>query len=88
MSFTSTSSNRLLSIYITLGQYPILRTRIHAAMRHELFTRGIIQPQSFEGEVREMAIRSQQQEGLINPYGEEPAEIWDMRVECVTSSPR
>ena len=58
MSFSAKSSDRLLSIYLTLGQYPILSTRIEARMRRELFARGIIQPPAFEAEVREMAIRS------------------------------
>jgi len=83
MPFSPTSSDRLLSIYLTLGQYPILSTRINAVMRRELFSRGIILPADFEGEVREMAIHSQQQEGLVNPYSEEPAEIWDLRINRV-----
>ena len=29
---------------------------------------------------REMAIQSQEREGLRNPFGEEPAEVWDMRL--------
>ncbi|GAP12864.1 phosphoenolpyruvate synthase/pyruvate phosphate dikinase [Longilinea arvoryzae] len=83
MAYSPTSSERLLSIYLTLGQYPILSTRIHNRMRRELFTRGIIQQHAFESEVRDMAIRTQTQEGLVNPYGEEPAEIWDMRLNRV-----
>lgn len=83
MPFSPTSSDRLLSIYLTLGQYPILSTRINAVMRRELFARGIILPTDFEAEVREMAIHSQQQEGLVNPYSEEPAEIWDLRINRV-----
>ncbi|NMB68792.1 MAG: hypothetical protein GYA20_08520 [Chloroflexi bacterium] len=83
MSFSAKSSDRLLSIYLTLGQYPILSTRIEARMRRELFARGIIQPPAFEAEVREMAIRSQQQEGITNPYSDEPAEIWDLRINRV-----
>ncbi|TLN23086.1 hypothetical protein FDZ74_04090, partial [bacterium] len=83
MSFSPTSSDRLLSIYLTLGQYPILSTRIYARLRKELFTRGIIQQPAFESEVREMAIHTQQEEGLVNSYGEEPAEIWDLRLNRV-----
>ena len=83
MAYSATSSDRLLSIYLTLGQYPILSTRIQARMRRELFVRGIIQPPAFEAEVHEMAIRSQQQEGITNPYSDEPAEIWDLRINRV-----
>lgn len=83
MSYYPNSSERLLSIYLALGQYPILSTRIYSRMRRELFTRGIIRQQAFDAEVRDMAIRTQQQEGLVNPYGEEPAEIWEMRLSRV-----
>jgi len=80
MSFVPAPSDELLSIYLTLGQYPILNNRIRARMRKELFDRGIITIQQFETEVRQAAIRSQTQEGLRNPYGEEPPEIWDLRL--------
>jgi hypothetical protein len=79
MSFVPAPSDELLSIYLTLGQYPILNNRIRARMRKELFDRGIITIQQFETEVRQAAIRSQTQEGLRNPYGDEPPEIWDLR---------
>ena len=31
-------------------------------------------------EAREKAIRSQEMEGLHDPFSEEPAELWDMRL--------
>jgi len=80
MSFSPTSTDRYLSIHLALSQYPILSSRIRARMRRELFDRGIITPQGFEAKVREMAISSQQIEGLHNPYSEEAVEIWDIRV--------
>ncbi len=80
MSFTPAPSDQLLSIILTLGQYPILNSRIRARMRKELFERGIISQPDLEAEVRREAIRSQSQEGLSNPYGDESAEIWDLRV--------
>ncbi|HTX78510.1 MAG TPA: PEP/pyruvate-binding domain-containing protein, partial [Longilinea sp.] len=80
MSFTPTSSESLLSIYLALGQYPILSTRIRARMRRKLFERGIIDPQKLEADAREKAILSQKQEGLRNPFGEEPQEIWEQRL--------
>lgn len=80
MAFNSTSSERLLSIYLALGQYPVLAGRIRGRMRLELFERGIIQPQEFEAEVREKAILSQEQEGLIRPFETEPSDIWEQRL--------
>jgi hypothetical protein len=83
LTFTPTSSDRLLSIYLALGQYPILSSRIRARMRRELFEKNIIQAQVFEAEVREAALRSQEREGLRNPFNDEPAELWDMRTSRV-----
>ena len=40
----------------------------------------MIVPQAFEAEAREKAIRSQTLEGLHDPFSEEPAEIWEMRL--------
>jgi hypothetical protein len=80
MNFIPAPSDELLSIYLTLGQYPILNNRIRARMRKELFSRGVITIQQFEAEVRQAAIRSQTQEGLTNPYGEESPEVWDLRL--------
>ena len=42
MSTTPQHSDPILSIHLTLIEYPILSTRIRARMRQELFTRGII----------------------------------------------
>ncbi len=83
MSIESNSTDRLLTIYLALGQYPILSSRIRARMRRVLFDRGIIQPQAFESRVREMAIRSQDREGIQDPYGEEAADIWDFRIQRI-----
>ncbi|PJF45663.1 MAG: hypothetical protein CUN48_17745, partial [Candidatus Thermofonsia Clade 3 bacterium] len=48
-----------------------------------LFARGVITPAAFEAEVREMAVRSQAREGLRDPFSEEPAEVWEMRLSRV-----
>lgn len=80
MALPSVSSDRTLSIYLALIQYPILRTQIRARMRRELFNRGIITPQAFESEVREHAIRSQAREALHNPFEDEPANVWELRL--------
>jgi hypothetical protein len=76
-------SDRILDIYLTLRQYPILRNRIRARMRRELFERGIVTPEVFEASVREKAIQSQAREGLRNPYMEEDDGIWEKRLERV-----
>lgn len=81
MTLNSNSTDRLLSIYLALGQYPILSSRIRARMRRLLFERGIIQPQAFENRVREMAILAQEREGIRDPYNEEASEIWDLRMQ-------
>ncbi|HUV15419.1 MAG TPA: PEP/pyruvate-binding domain-containing protein [Pelolinea sp.] len=79
MQSYSNSADRLMSITLALGQYPILCGRIRARMREELFKRGVSDKQEFEAQVRKQAIQSQELEGLRNPMGEEPAEIWEER---------
>jgi len=76
----SNSTDRLMSISLAMGQYPILSDRIRARMREELFHRNIITKQDFESEVREKALQSQQREGVANPVGEEPADVWEKRL--------
>jgi hypothetical protein len=68
-----------MSITLALGQYPILSGRIRSRMRHELFKRGIIEKHAFEELIRKQAIQSQEREGLSNPVGEEPTEVWEER---------
>ena len=76
-------SERVLDIYLTIRQYPILRERIRARMRRELFERGIVTPEAFEADVKEKAIQSQKREGLHNPYAEETDDIWEKRLRRV-----
>lgn len=52
-------------------------------MRHELFARGIITAEAFEAELRQKAIESQIREGLHDPYVEESAEMWELRLERI-----
>jgi hypothetical protein len=80
MALPSVSTDQALRIYLALAQYPILSTQIRARMRRELFERGVIGPQLFESEVREHAIRSQAREALHNPFAEEPANVWELRL--------
>jgi hypothetical protein len=85
MTFPSASTDRVLRIYSALAQYPILRVRMRARMRRELFERGVITSQQFEAEVRDRAIESQAREGLHNPFEEEPVEVWETRQQRVRS---
>jgi len=71
---------QILTIYLTIRQYPILRERIRARMRQELYTRGIISAEAFEAEVREHAIQSQRREGLHDPFTEESDNVWQRRL--------
>ena len=80
MTLPPPSADRTLNIYLSLAQYPILSSKIRAHMRLELFNRGVITQQAFETEVREKAIRSQTMEGVYNPFSEEPADIWELRL--------
>ena len=78
------SSDTLLKIYLTLGQYPILSSRVRLRMLGELIERGAVDPQTFEGEVSQMAYTSQRLEGLKDT-GEESDEIWAQRISSVRS---
>jgi hypothetical protein len=80
MTLPPAPSDRTLHIYLALAQYPILKTQIRARMRRELFGHGIITPIDFEAEVKKKAIRSQKLEALGDPFAEEPADIWDLRL--------
>ncbi len=79
MDFLPNSSERLLSLTLALGQYPILAPRIRARMRLELFTRGIIDQKDFETQVRQEAVQTQKLEGIHDPFNEEPSELWEKR---------
>lgn len=72
-----------IDIYVKLAQFPILADRLRDRMRQELFRRGIITPDKFEHEVRELSIASQLREGLSDPYYEEDSHTWQMRVERI-----
>jgi hypothetical protein len=76
-------SDRVLSIYLTLTEYPILSARIRHIMRKQLFARGVISREDFDAEARQKAIQSQFREGLHDPYGEEAADTWGERLRIV-----
>lgn len=79
MTLPPSATDRLLSIYLVLSQYPILSTQVRELMRQELFGRRFVDPQAFEQEVIRKSIQSQEREGLQEPQIEEPAEVWEQR---------
>ncbi len=83
MVFDTSSFPKVLTLHLELSQYPILASRIRERMRQELFERGVITPEAFEGEVREKAIQSQRREGLKDPMDEEPPDVWSRRVAII-----
>ena len=79
MTLPPSATDRLLSVYLVLAQYPIISSRIRDLMRRELFNLGFLDPDEFEQEVIRKAIQSQEREGLQRPQIEEPAEVWERR---------
>src|SRR5512136_341995 len=80
MTLPSISTEKTLRIYLALAQYPILSNQIRARMRRAIFEHGVISQQDFETEVRRQAIHSQAREALHDPYVEEPADVWELRL--------
>jgi hypothetical protein len=76
-------SDRVLSIYLTLTEYPILSSRIRLIMRKQIFERGVLSREAFDAETRQKAIQSQLREGLNDPYSQEAAETWEERLRIV-----
>ncbi len=74
---------KVLHLYLTISQYPVLSRTIRARMREELFARGIVTPEAFEREVHQKAIESQRREGIRNPLYEESPADWDKRVRYI-----
>lgn len=68
-----------IDIYIKLAQYPTLAHDIRVRMRDEIFQRGIIDQETFNAEIKTKALESQRREGLFDPFGQEPAHIWQKR---------
>jgi hypothetical protein len=83
MTLPSGSTDKTLRIYLALMQYPVLSAQIRARMRRALFERGVITQSAFEAEAREKAIRSQEREAIHDPYTEEPAEVWELRLSFI-----
>ncbi len=83
MTFPTPRSDQATRIYLALAQYPILQTPIRERMRQAMFDAGVITPKKFEAEVRKQALESQKREGLEDPFGEETAETWEVRLSRV-----
>ncbi|MGF1506604.1 MAG: PEP/pyruvate-binding domain-containing protein [Anaerolineae bacterium] len=83
MSIDPYNMPKVFQLYLEISQYPILQQQIRQRMREEIFARGIVTPQTFDEEVRERAIQSQQIEGLTDPLMQEPAHLWQRRIEKV-----
>ncbi len=79
MTLPPSATDRLLSVYLVLSQYPILSSRIRDLMLKELFQQGFLDQKEFEKEVISKAIQSQEREGLQHPQIEEPAQVWERR---------
>jgi len=75
------ASPKVLAIHLELMEFPILGKKIRERMRQDLFSKGIVDVTSFENEVKEKAIRSQQREHLGDAYSEESEEDWLERLE-------
>ena len=48
MTLPPSATDRLLSVYLVLSQYPVLATRVRDLMRRELFRQGFLDQQVFE----------------------------------------
>ncbi len=79
MTLASSGSDHIISVYLTLAQYPTLAPRIRMLMRQELSKQGFLDPVSLNNEAVQRAIQSQEAEGLHNPLNEESAENWEYR---------
>ncbi|MFN2160684.1 MAG: PEP/pyruvate-binding domain-containing protein [Candidatus Promineifilaceae bacterium] len=77
------STTAAIDIYIKLANYPVLADRIRQRMRQELFQRGVITREAFDAEVKANAIESQKREGLLDPFVQEEANIWQKRKERI-----
>ena len=86
MALAPPSFDRILNIYLTLNRYPVLSSRIRAHMRKQLFLRDVISRKDFNAEAHKKALRSQTREGLLDPFSEETAETWDLRLARIRDS--
>jgi len=81
MGLDSQRTPKIIQISLELSQYPILARRIRQRMREEMYERGVVSAQRLEEESRARALESQRREGLNDPLFEEPADLWQTRLE-------
>jgi hypothetical protein len=77
------ASDRLVSVYLTLSQYPILSGRIRHQMRKRLYASGYLTKEKLDEEARKQAIQSQIREGMSDPFNEEVPETWEKRITVI-----
>lgn len=78
MAFDPDGFPKVLTLLLELHEYPTLAPRIRDRMREELFRRGVISRETFESEVREKAVQSQEREGV--PEKQESPDDWMNRL--------
>lgn len=83
MAGSKTPTSKILNVRLALVNYPILADKIREKMRDELFTKKIIMPDVLEDEVVQKAVRSQEREGITDPYFQESAETWEKRIQRI-----
>ncbi len=83
MTLPPAGTDRLLSITLSLAQYPILASRIRELMRYRLNQDGFVTYAAIYEEARRASVQSQQREGVKNPLFEEPSDVWDRRLALV-----
>ena len=59
MTLASSGSDHIISVYLTLAQYPTLAPRIRMLMRQELSKQGFLDPVSLNNEAVQLSIQSQ-----------------------------
>lgn len=79
MTMTGSSSERIISIYLTLAQYPLLQPRIRELMRQRLAKAGVIDLPKLHHEANQRALKTQEFEGISDPINQESAEVWEYR---------
>ncbi len=77
------ATDRLVSVYLTVSQYPILSRKIRSLMRKRLYTSEYITKDRFDEEVRNQAVQSQTREGLNDPLLEELPDVWEKRISII-----
>jgi len=81
MDFDTQMTPKVLPVYLTLAEYPLLSEDIRKMIREALFRQGVITRERFVQEVHRKALRSQEVEGVA-PMADKPEE-WALRLAAV-----